>query len=72
MRWRWFDGEGQMDRRSFVEAGADHLDARAGQASKTLILAKSLGSYATAWASSRRYPGIWLTPVLPMISSRRR
>jgi hypothetical protein len=44
--------------------GADHLDAKAGPASKTLILAKSLGSYATAWASNRRYPAIWLTPVL--------
>jgi len=29
-----------------------------------LILAKSLGTYAADWAARRRYPAIWLTPVL--------
>lgn len=63
MRWRT-DGLSDADRRSFVETGADRLDAEAGPASKTLILAKSLGSYAAGWASSRNYSAIWLTPVL--------
>jgi hypothetical protein len=50
--------------RNFSRRCADHLDADAGPAPKALILAKSLGSYAAAWASSRRYSAIWLTSVL--------
>ena len=63
MRWR-ADGVGEAERRSFVEQGAELLDAEAGPAPRTLVLAKSLGSYAAAWASGRGYPAIWLTPVL--------
>ena len=63
MRWR-ADGVGEAERRSFVEQGAELLDAEAGPAPRTLVLAKSLGSYAAAWASGRSYPAIWLTPVL--------
>ena len=63
MRWR-ADGVSEAERRHFVEQGAELLDAEAGPAPRTLVLAKSLGSYAAAWASGRRYPAIWLTPVL--------
>lgn len=44
--------------------GAERLDADAGPAAETLVLAKLLGSYAAAWASARSYPAVWLTPVL--------
>ena len=62
MRW---DAGGITDAecRSFVERGAQLLDAEAGDG-QTLVLAKSLGSYAAAWASDRGYPAIWLTPVM--------
>ena len=52
------------DYRQFVEAGADLLDGQFADADRTLVLAKSLGSFAAAWASARRYPAIWLTPVM--------
>jgi hypothetical protein len=45
MRWS-AEGITEADCRSFVEQGADLLDASAGEADKTLVLAKSLGSYA--------------------------
>ncbi len=59
MRW---DAGGITDAecRGFVERGAALLDAEAGDR-HTLVLAKSLGSYAAAWASDRGYPAIWLT-----------
>jgi len=63
MRWR-ADGVAEADRQGFVEQGAELLDAETGSAPRTLVLAKSLGSYAAAWASGRSYPAIWLTPVL--------
>lgn len=63
MRWRT-DGVAAADTRRFVEAGAERLDADAGPAAETLVLARSLGSYAAAWASARGYPAVWLTPVL--------
>ncbi len=52
------------DCRQFVETGADLLDGQLADADRTLVLAKSLGSFAAAWASARKYPAIWLTPVL--------
>jgi len=63
MRWRVED-IAEAERRSFVEQGAELIDAEAGPAPRTLVVAKSLGSYAAAWASGRCYPAIWLTPVL--------
>jgi hypothetical protein len=63
MRWR-ADNVAEAERRDFVEQGADLLDAEAGPGPRTLVLAKSLGSYAAAWASDRGYPAVWLTPVL--------
>ena len=63
MRWR-ADDVGEAERRGFVEQGAELLDAEAGPAPRTLVLAKSLGSYAAAWASGRGYRAVWLTPVL--------
>ena len=63
MRWQ-ADNVAEAERRSFVEQGADVLDAEAGPAPRTLVLAKSLGSYAAPWASDRGYPAVWLTPVL--------
>lgn len=52
------------DCQRFVETGADLLDMEHTQADRTLLVAKSLGSYAAAWASARSYPAIWLTPVM--------
>lgn len=61
MRWSWTDSD---ESRSFVEAGAEQLDQEAGPDPTTLVVAKSLGSYAAEWASTRGYPAVWLTPVL--------
>lgn len=61
MRWQWTESE---DARHFVEAGAEQLDLEAGPAQTTLVVAKSLGSYAAHWASARGYAAVWLTPVL--------
>jgi hypothetical protein len=63
MRWR-ADGVDEAERQGFVEQGAEVLDAEAGSGPRTLVVAKSLGSYAAAQASGRSYPAIWLTPVL--------
>ena len=63
MRWDATDLTSD-DCRQFVETGADLLDGQLADADRTLVLAKSLGSFAAAWASARRYPAIWLTPVL--------
>ena len=63
MRWRAGDLT-EADRQAFVDAGARRLDAEAGTAARTIVLGKSLGCYAAAWASALGYPGIWLTPVL--------
>ncbi len=61
MRWTWVESE---EPRSFVEAGAEQLDREARPAPTTLVVAKSLGSYAAGWASACGYPAVWLTPVL--------
>ena len=61
MRWNWTESD---EPRGFVEAGAEQLDREAGPAPTTLVVAKSLGSYAAPWASTCGYPGVWLTPVL--------
>jgi len=62
---RWQPGrDAQTDPQAFVEEAADALDAAAGPAPTTVVMAKSLGSYAAAWASARSYPAIWLTPML--------
>lgn len=63
MRWDATDLTSD-DCRQFVETGADLLDGQLADADRTLVLAKSLGSFAAAWASARKYPAIWLTPVL--------
>ncbi|MFT4163750.1 MAG: hypothetical protein QM650_00735 [Microlunatus sp.] len=63
MRWR-ADHVSSAERRTFVETAADLLDTEAGDNHQTLVLAKSLGSYAAGWASARRYPAVWLTPVM--------
>lgn len=63
MRWQP-DDRAETDPRAFVEEGADVLDAAAGPAPVTLVVGKSLGTYAAGWASVRRYPAVWLTPVL--------
>lgn len=63
MRWDATDLTAE-DCRQFVETGADLLDAQCAGAGRTLLVAKSLGSYAAAWASTRNYPAIWLTPVM--------
>ena len=63
MRWNT-DGLAYDDFRTFVEDGAQVLDDAAGEDRQTLILGKSLGTVAAGWASIRRYPAIWLTPVM--------
>lgn len=61
LRWRV---DGVVDRRAFVEAGADTLADQAGPAARTLVVGKSLGTLACGWASRHGYPGVWLTPLL--------
>jgi len=63
MRWQASDIT-WSDARAFVERGADLLDAAAGASTRTLVVGKSLSSCAVPWASNRRYPAIWLTPVM--------
>ena len=63
MRWDAADVTTD-DCRRFVETGADLLDGQLSNANHTLVVAKSLGSFAAAWASARKYPAIWLTPVM--------
>lgn len=63
LRWQAEDVD-HADVRSFVEGGAQVLDDAAGEDRRTLVLAKSLGSYAAGWASIRRCPAIWLTPLM--------
>lgn len=46
MRWN-ADGITQAECRTFVEQGAELLEAEAGTAVRTLVLAKSLGSYSS-------------------------
>lgn len=70
MRWNLDEGGADGDSLAFVESAADVLEARAPSAERTLVLAKSLGTYAAGWASRRGYPGIWLTPVLTDASLR--
>lgn len=63
VRWR-AEGVTSTERQTFVETAANLIEAEAGDDQQTIVLAKSLGSYAVAWALARRYPAIWLTPVM--------
>lgn len=49
---------------AFVERAAERLELEAPSAPQTLVVGKSLGTFAVPWAAERGYPGIWLTPVL--------
>lgn len=50
--------------RAFVEHVAQQLDELARQPGPVLIVAKSLGTLAAHWGAEKRYPAVWLTPVL--------
>lgn len=56
--------EAQSDPLPFVESAAAAAEASAPPAPTTLVLAKSFGTYAAAWANRQGYAGVWLTPVL--------
>lgn len=64
LRWRPPRWTGAAEMTAFVEQGARVLDEAAQPAPMTVVLAKSLGTGAASWASTRGYPGIWLTPLL--------
>lgn len=63
MAWH-VDSQADDDPEGFVADAAELLDDAAPTAPSTVVLAKSLSSYAAAWAAQRRYAGIWLTPLL--------
>lgn len=67
VRWRATQADDPLE---FVEAAADELDAAAPAADRTVVVAKSLGSYAAGWAARRGVPGIWLTPLLTVAAVR--
>jgi hypothetical protein len=49
--------------RAYAAAALRRVDAVAGEA-RPVIIAKSLGTFAAAFAAERGLPAIWLTPVL--------
>ncbi|KNX39644.1 hypothetical protein VV01_20680 [Luteipulveratus halotolerans] len=58
-------GIGITEARELVEYAAERAADEAPTADTTLVVAKSLGTWAAPWASARRLPGVWLTPLLP-------
>lgn len=48
----------------YVTAGAARAAEEMPAAETTLVVGKSLGTFATGWATERRWPGAWLTPLL--------
>jgi predicted alpha/beta-hydrolase family hydrolase len=63
-RWE-IDAAARAEADAFVERAAEALDAAAPPAARTLVVAKSFGTFAARWACARSLPGVWLTPVLP-------
>jgi hypothetical protein len=47
-----------------VTRAVSQLDNLTASASRRLVLGKSLGTYAAAWAADNKVPAIWLTPLL--------
>jgi hypothetical protein len=52
------------DPRGFVEAEVQAAFAAVPAATTRLVLAKSLGTFASRWATAQGIAGVWLTPVL--------
>jgi len=61
--WR-IDAEAAGHPLPFVENAVTRAFAAAPTASRRLVVAKSLGSFALPWAIEHDVPGVWLTPVL--------
>jgi hypothetical protein len=62
-RWE-IDPQARAEADAFVARAADALDVQAPPARRTLVVAKSFGTYAAQWAADRDLPGVWLTPIL--------
>ncbi|KGN37086.1 hypothetical protein [Knoellia subterranea] len=63
MRWT-VDADAKKAPGAFVTEAAEFLCASTDPAPVTVVLAKSLGTHAAPWATTKGYPGIWLTPIL--------
>jgi hypothetical protein len=50
----------------FVAGAAVQASDRAPRADTTLVVGKSLGTFAAGWATGRGWPGVWLTPLLDL------
>lgn len=62
---RWdADGLRLEDAPAFVTGAAARAADDAPPAGTTLVVGKSLGSFAARWATERGWPGVWLTPLL--------
>jgi hypothetical protein len=55
--------------RAFIQGVAQQLYDMERQPGPVLIVAKSLGTLAAHWGAERRYPAVWLTPVLKAAGS---
>jgi hypothetical protein len=69
MRWL-LDESARRDPVRFVDEGADLIDSIAPTAAVTVVIAKSFGTHAAAWANAHGYGGVWLTPLLVRQSVR--
>lgn len=63
MRWQ-VPSDADAEITGFVEDAATILERFAPDCSRTVVLAKSLGTLAAGWAGRRGYLGVWLTPLL--------
>jgi len=63
VRWH-YDQQVVHDPDSFVELAAEQLASSAPQRDRTVVIGKSLGTYAARWTNDRGYAAVWLTPLL--------
>lgn len=61
--WELDDLEEEGRRKVVIRAVAE-LDELTASSSQRLVLGKSLGTYAAAWAADKEVPAVWLTPLL--------
>jgi hypothetical protein len=63
VRWQ-VDEAARADPAAFVARAAQQALDVTGPADRTLVVGKSFGTWAAAWAAEHGWPGVWLTPVL--------
>jgi pimeloyl-ACP methyl ester carboxylesterase len=61
---RWDVSGLDGDAAAFVEATIDQLARQSPLAASTVVVAKSLGTFAAPWAAVHDIPAVWLTPLL--------